>query len=222
MINNKDFKRFFFYGIDNMEELKEGILYFASQELYAKKYSSYNIYEIPNKILIDEMLKIANKRYRHAIRFINLNDIDNDFEYDIDVNKSYLELKEKIQELLEENKIIESKAGVFFTREEEKKLQGGRYYQYGYGEDGWTKKVYDILSELDEMERTNNNQYYEYWIRTKLKRAEDRVEKLEKRTLQQEDLKGEVEKVKRAYEIFCDKKIKTKKGNKEIDRKLGE
>lgn len=62
-IDSEKFKRFFFYGIENRRELKEGILYFSSNKVY-KAHSHQDWYAILNQQLESEIIQEASKKYR--------------------------------------------------------------------------------------------------------------------------------------------------------------
>lgn len=189
-IDSERFKRFFFYGIENKRELKEGILCFSSNKVY-KAHSNENWYAIPNEQLESEIIQEATKRYKQFYRFVTLNDESNNFRFDVDIQKIEEELEEEIRLLKQEGKVIETKAGTFFIKERENLLKGGQYYVYGEGlkgEVGWTKQIYDVLGELEEIEKEDRIEYQEYWLLTKLARAVNRFDR------------EEALKVKNAYE----------------------
>jgi hypothetical protein len=197
-IDNQKFKRFFFYGIENKREAKEGIIYFSSNKVY-QKYTNSELYIIPNEQIENEIIQEASKKYKQFYRFVTLNDTSNNYTLDVSIEELKKELEEEMQLLRKEKKIIDTSAGIFFTRDIEEKLNGGQYYVYGEGlkgEDGWTKQIYDILDELEKMEKIDNEKYYKYWILTKLSRAIDRHDEQEAIKVKQiyEDLeKKEIE-----------------------------
>lgn len=176
MINEKDYERFFYHGIDNKEELKEGILCFANQEVYNNN-QNLDWYKTPNSYFINELLKRATSTYKQAVRFIDLNDRENSLEYDVDEKKIDLILRRKIIELIQRKTMYVSKAGVFFYTGHFEKLSGGIGFEYGKGltgEIGWTKKIYGILKELNKLESDDKLEYYDRWLQTKIARARDR------------------------------------------------
>lgn len=180
-IDSERFKRFFFYGIDDKKELKEGILYFSSRKVY-KKHSGENWYDIPNEQLESEIIQEATEKYKQFYRFVTLNDEGKDFSFDVDRQKLEGELEEEMRSLKQEGVVMDTKAGIFFTREKENQLEGGTYYVYGEGlkgEDGWTKQMYGILEILEEIEKEDKVEYQEYWLLTKLARAVNRFDREE-------------------------------------------
>lgn len=175
-IDSEKFKRFFFYGIENRTELKEGILCFAMSEVY-RKYSLKDCYDIPNQKLEDEIVQEALKKYRQFAIFVTLNDEKNSEISDINIEELRKELEEEMQVLKSEEKVTESLAGIYFSREREGFLKGGSNYIYGEGlkgEEGWTKQIYDILGKLETIEEEDSQTYYQYWMLTKFARAVNR------------------------------------------------
>lgn len=196
-INNENFKRFFFHGIENKKEMKEGILYFSANKVY-DRHSKENWHEIPNEQFEREIIQEAVKKYRQFYRFVILNDEHNSGRQDIDREELEKELEKELQVLKEEKKVITTKAGVFFVREREEYLRSGRKYVYGkglQGEDGWTKQVYELLEKLEYLERENIEKYNEYLLLTKFARAINRFDGEEALKIKQiyEKLKEESE-----------------------------
>ncbi len=180
-IDSEKFKRFFFYGIENRRELKEGILCFSSNKVY-ERHSNQDWYAIPNEQVESEIIQEAAKKYKQFYRFVRLNDESNNFRFDVDMQKVKEELEEEMKLLKQEGRVIETKAGTFFIRERENLLKGGPHYVYGEGlkgEVGWTRQIYDILGELEEIEKEDKIEYQEYWLLTKLARAVNRFDREE-------------------------------------------
>ena len=203
LLKSETYKRFFYHGIENKEEMKEGILYFSSREIY-EKHQNENWYKISNEMIIKEL---ATSRYRQFYRFSILNDEYNRCNFNVDYNKINQELQEKVKELLESGKMINTKAGIFFIREESQRLNSMPYYVYGrglLGEQGWTKQIYNILINLEKLENENILEYYECWMNTKLQRVVGRANTEEIRYTQ------------RAYQLFQERKDKMISNEKEL------
>lgn len=182
-IREEVFKRFFFDGIEDKEEVKDGILYFSSKKVYASHVKE-NWYTIPNEQFESEILDEASKKYRQFYRFVILNDTSNTDTSYVKIQDLRKELQERIQLLRQRQEIIDTKAGVFFVRRREKELMGGANYVLGkgiQGEEGWTKQIYDILERLEELEKEDKKQYQEYWLLAKRARDVNRVNKEERR-----------------------------------------
>lgn len=199
IIDCKKFKRFFFYGIEDIEKVKEGFLCFSANKVY-KEHLGENLFDIPNYKLEKEIIEEASTKYKHIYRFVILNDENKGFNTKIDMNIIQEELEKKFNLLKQEKIIFETKAGVFFRRESEIELNGGKYYEPGKGvkgEKGWTKQIYEITEELDNIEKQDIVHYYEYWLIVKFARAINRANK------------EEILEIKKAYEEL--KKHKTLK-----------
>lgn len=206
LLKSETYKRFFYHGIENKEEMKEGILYFSSREIY-EKHQNENWYKISNEMIIKEIIDLATSRYRQFYRFSILNDEYNRCNFNVDYNKINQELQEKVKELLESGKMINTKAGIFFIREESQRLNSMPYYVYGrglLGEQGWTKQIYNILINLEKLENENILEYYECWMNTKLQRVVGRANTEEIRYTQ------------RAYQLFQERKDKMMSNEKEL------
>jgi hypothetical protein len=180
-INNEKFKKYFFYGIENKEEIKESILYFSSKKVY-QKHSLKDMYEIPNEQLENEILQEACKKYKQFYRFVTLNDINGNYTYNVNIEEIEQEMKDEMQLLKKDKRVINTKAGIFFARERTARLEGGQYYVYGkglVGEKSWTKEIYEILEGLGKLEKENKDEYYQCWLLTKWSRAVDRSDQEE-------------------------------------------
>ncbi len=200
LLNNEQYKRFFFSGIDNKEDVKEGIIYFASKQVYSG-HKNDDWYSLPNEMLLEEILGNAVPKYRQFYRFVTLNDQYKKYNFDVDLDQIRKELEEKVESLLESGDMIKTKAGIFITRGEAQRLDSKPYYQYGegmQGEETWTRQLYRILEKLETLEKSNILEYYECWIFTKLQRAILRNEP------------DEIPYMERAYQLFEKRKQKIK------------
>ena len=137
-----------------------------------------NWYQIPNTQIEKEMLQKATQIYKQFYKFVTLNDVPNNrMLVDID-NQVRKELEEQMQILREEKNVINTKAGIFFIREKEKQLLG---IDDSGGKTGnnWTEQIYEILEELQEMEKDNYIEYQKYLLLTKQARAINRGDEQE-------------------------------------------
>ena len=187
LIDNQEFKKNFFYGIENKEEVKETILCFSFTKVY-EKHSGEDWYSIPNKQFENEIIQEANKIYKQFYRFVTLNDESNNYTMEVNLEELEKELLEEIQQLKKDRKVIDTEAGVFFTKKRALEIKGGQYY-IGHGievktvEESWAKQVYEILEKLNELEKEDVNKYCEYWLLTKYARAINRKDEHESVTV---------------------------------------
>lgn len=205
-IDNQSFKRFFFFGVDNKQELKEGILYFSANKVY-ERHRFENWFDIPNEQLEKEIIQEATPKYRQFYRFIRLNDKSNCLINDVNIEKVEEQVKRQMELLKQEKKVIDTKTGIFFVREREELLKGGQRYIIGEGlkgEEGWTKQIYDILEKLDCMERENPEEYDVYLYIAKLARAINRNSEEEAQRIRKcyEEAKQKLEKKKDLGDSF--------------------
>ena len=180
VIDKEKMERFFFYGIENKRELKEGFLYLSYKQIYQKDRHKW--IGVANEQIGKEIVQGIMKRYTQFYRFVTLNDESHQLTFEVDTENIRKELEEEWKQLIEEQKIIDTETGLYFTRERENLLEGGQYYVYGEGlkgEIGWTRQIYDILGQLEQLERENSQKYYQYWLLTKIKRTMNRGEKEE-------------------------------------------
>jgi len=176
-INRESFKRFFFYGIENKREVREGILYFSLNKVY-DKHVDENWYEIPNMQIEKEMMQEAIQKYKQFYKFVTLNDVPNN-RILIDIEKQVKqELEEQMRLLRKDQIVIDTKAGIFFIRDKEKQLAGidNNWRKTG---DNWTEQIYEILERLQEIEIEDNRTYQKYLTLTKQARAINRGDKEE-------------------------------------------
>lgn len=176
-INRQTFERFFFYGIENKKEVREGILYFALNKVYSKHVHE-NWFAIPNVQIQSEMMQEAIPKYKQFYKFVTLNDVPNNSRViDID-NQVKKELEEQMELLRKENIIMDTKAGIFFKRDRENQLEGidNQWEKTG---DNWTEQIYEILEILERLEKEEPIQYQKYLLLAKQARAINRGDKEE-------------------------------------------
>lgn len=221
LLEDKTYERFFFSGINDEEAVKEGIIYYASQKVY-DRLSNKDWYKIPNTKLLEEIINEAFPKYKQFYRFVILNDLYKSCEFDIDNNQIRQEIEQAIDFLLNNkrrieieengekkeiviNRMISTKAGIFFSREEVEFLNfNQKPYKYGWnaqGEVAWTRQIYDILERLGNIESTDKFQYYYYWVHTKLQRVINKEPPDESEIAYVKKICEEFEKRKQAIEM---------------------
>lgn len=201
------FQQYFFYGINDMEGLKKGIVINAMKDVY-NRYNIREIYEIPNVILKQEILDTANPLFVQLIRFIEYNDKNTEFQYEVNNSRNYETLKQKLQNWIENGEASESVAGIFFRKEKEENL-------------AWTGDVYKLLQELRKIEISDNNEYYRIWLITKIKRIENRLVNMHEKNLgsvEELKIRDELQQVQKALEDFEIQGKKTKKAESKDDK----
>ena len=196
------YKEFFFFGIDSNgeKELYEAIIFFTyfneirnqylNQEVTKKKNIWKEQYEIKNKILtaqeiLEKTIQRARKIAIQYYRFVVLNntpkilinyDKSKRKEQEDDIEKSLKNiLEEKIKDgsiKIEDNKISISKNWI---------MKYIHYPEYSVKENmqdyiirNWTEEVFDILRYLEDIEKSNSKGYYDIWLKTRIKRLENK------------------------------------------------
>ena len=181
------YKEFFLNGVDNKDELLDGIIFFAHQDI-AKDEIEKNT---QNETTLSQVKEKAVKRCFQAHRFVDLNDRPGYLHYGIekeDVIKKKIEEKveSRIKQLKEEKKIeIENGSINYNIRERfrfanypgssmtESKAKGG-FFPYTIRH--WTEDMSELLKSLENLEEENETKYYKLWLNTRIKRLENSME----------------------------------------------
>lgn len=178
-IDKKIFEEYFYYGIDNIHELLEGIVYFATKEMH-KMYSSLSEqYKIPNDVQLSQIKKIAYKYGIQYYRFIELNQKTNKFvsyKTEDELQNVKKEIDETINTAIDEKALMEYNIGYYYSPEEESKFSSS--YQKGNQiRKYWTTEIVEQLEQLSIQEKENPIEYYKTWVDVRLKTAESRKQK---------------------------------------------
>lgn len=193
--NQKNFEKYFFYGIDNRDELLEGIIFFTNKDLNTKYLNIMDAKKLPSlKEKFEEMIKSTAKNYEQIYKFIDL--VINPSRADIRISEEEKRtirrlVEDKIKQLDADDQFTKTKRAIF-CKFENKFMQN----------ENWVKQIYDILMRLNYLEKNDYIEYYDKWLQTKVNRL-DNSGKYEKSTLQP---------IKDLYNKFKDKK-------KELERK---
>lgn len=178
-IDKKIFEEYFYYGIDNIHELLEGIVYFATKEMH-KMYSSLSEqYKVPNDVQLSQIKKIAYKYGIQYYRFIELNQKTNKFvsyKTEDELQNVKKEIDETINTAIDEKALMEYNIGYYYSPEEESKFSSS--YQKGNQiRKYWTTEIVEQLEQLSIQEKENPIEYYKTWVDVRLKTAESRKQK---------------------------------------------
>ena len=178
-MDKKIFEEYFYYGIDNIHELLEGIVYFATKEMH-KMYSSLSEqYKVPNDVQLSQIKKIAYKYGIQYYRFIELNQKTNKFvsyKTEDELQNVKKEIDETINTAIDEKALMEYNIGYYYSPEEESKFSSS--YQKGNQiRKYWTTEIVEQLEQLSIQEKENPIEYYKTWVDVRLKTAESRKQK---------------------------------------------
>lgn len=175
LLNNKTYDRFFLHGIDNKEDVIEGIIYYSLQEVYAN-HKNENLYELSNEKLMSEIIEKAVPKYVQFYRFVVMNDKFTEHFENNDVNLEQMkrEIIQTIRRLLSDKRKIQikdekgnyksilldrmviTKAGIYFTRGEIDAIGLNQNCYYQYKQDKQEKKKEDCIQNYYEYDEKGN------------------------------------------------------------------
>ena len=176
----KYFRRFFYYGIDEKYKVIEYIIYRAIQKVHDSYGNLNELYESANKKnhnkkQMKKILKEAAKYYKHFYRFVELNDNPLISTYQSkDEEKNIMKnLGAEINSMINDGELEKHKIGYFFTRnkedgtfvsiEKEAKLENLDI--------GWPYIVFEFLQKLEKTQQENPELYDLEWLKVKMARA---------------------------------------------------
>ena len=185
----KIFKSIFYHGFNDREKILDATIFFTNHILHMKTQMQ-DMYTISPEKRLENLKDEAAKIFLQFYRFVYLNDeMSTDengcykmtqkrkkkfFDYEEIQAKDIRPLIEKrINGFLAEGKMMKTKAGIYFNRQQE-----AYYYRpYYNGADEtpddiwWTEEIYYLLSDIKDLEDIDKIEYYKAWIETKLQRA---------------------------------------------------
>lgn len=175
-INERIFEEFFYYGIENVPELLEGIIFSATSEMH-KLYKSLNEqFNTPNDIQLSQIKEIAYDLGIQYYRFIELNKVPSKL-IDYKTENELDEVKQMINKTLEENinkkALLEYEVGYYYSYDEDARFSTS-YIKDHMKRKHWTIEVAEQLKQLSKEEKENPIEYYRHWIITRLKNAQSR------------------------------------------------
>lgn len=162
---------------------------------------------------MERLIEEASKIYKQYYRFIVLPDKKENYNMDItseEMQQISSSIQNKINILQQEGKLNIYPVGIYFTQSQEEIytektiLEDITTYRTRHYKN-WTQDVYEILVELEKLEKGNAKKYQEEWINVRLARANNRNPKDE----------IEVSNIKKLKEIFEKKKEEYKEEEKE-------
>ena len=178
-IDKRILEEYFYYGIDNIPELLEGIVYFSTREMHKLYPSLEEQYKTPNDTQLSQIKEIAYKYGIQYYRFIEINQKPNkliDYKTENELQKVKQEINTTIENAINKKSLIEYNIGYYYSAEEESKFLST--YQKDYQiRKYWTTEIVEQLKHLSIQEKENPIEYYKNWINVRLKTAESRKEK---------------------------------------------
>ena len=197
--NQRNFEKYFFYGMENREVLLEGIIYYTNRNLtiqYLKIIQTENL--LPIEKQLENLKRTAIMNCEQLYRFINLAEKE-DFHFTCRLNEEEKKVVQKkvihkIKQLIDDNMFLFFARGIFY----DDRIHGedpasidrvNRIKSYS-----WTKEVYQVLEQLNYMQKINPTEYYRKWVQAKLSRLKVSGRYAEKDLAQIEEIGKIIEK----------------------------
>lgn len=176
----KYFRRFFYYGIDDKYKVIEYIIYRAIQKVHDSYGTLNELYKSANKKnhnkkQMKKILKEAIKYYKHFYRFVELNDnpLITTYKSKDEEKNTMKTLGKEINSMINDGELEKNRLGYFFTRnkedgtfvsiEKEAKLENLDI--------GWQYIVFEFLQKLEKTQQENPELYDLEWLKVKMARA---------------------------------------------------
>lgn len=219
----KEIDRFFAHKFENIEGAMDGIIFYTNHEIHQKENLS-NAYKIKSEDQIKRLTNSTLKNCMHFFRFTEILDnanIENDCENIKNGNRVYKQVnceylqeivQNRIDELIKKRRIKITKAGLYYTREEEAYYKKAYAYQTNlneYNSAWWTEELFSVVKYLRELEINDENNYYDTWVHCKIEREKNSENVLEKRN-------ENVRRLEKAYAEYKQIMNKRKIEDKEI------
>lgn len=191
----KEIDRFFTHEFENIQGAIDGIIFHTNYEIQQRQGLAKS-YKIGPEDKIKNLVDNTLKNCMHFFRFTEILD-SSDIEYDckiikngnriykkMNLEKLKLKIQNRIDELIKTQKIRVTKAGLYYTRIEEAYYKKAYAYQTNlqeYNSAWWTEDLFSAIKYLRELEKSDENNYYDTWIHCKIEReknSENDVEKI--------------------------------------------
>ena len=176
-LNQKYFQKYFFYGLENRDAVLEGIIQRVCRDLT----NSYIRVETGDQIpSTEEKIEAVRKRtieiYQQFYRFVNVIEED-DRRFDFRLSPSEEQtiknrVNNKISALLKQERLLIFKRTICLRDKEDEEVKEKQIPLYKKGEHIWTDEVYDVLTQLETMKKTDLREYYRNWLEAKFSRLE--------------------------------------------------
>lgn len=180
--------RFFTHEFENMQDAINGIIFYTNHDIHQKE-ALLNNHKIKTEIKIKKLKDETLNNCVHFFRFTEVLDNSN-FEEDynnikngtkvykqINTEEIQKTVQNRIDELIEEQKIQVWSAGLYFTRQEEAYYKRSYAYQTNlqeYNSAWWTEDLFLAIKYLKDLEECDENTYYDTWVHCKIERERNR------------------------------------------------
>ena len=176
-LNQKYFRKYFFYGLENRDAVLEGIIQRVCRDLNNRYIRIKTGDQIPS---IEEKIEAVRKRtieiYQQFYRFVNVIEED-DRRFDFRLSPSEEQtiknrVNNKISALLKQERLLIFKRTISLRDKPDKYSEEKDIPLYNKGEHIWTDEVYEVLEQLETMKKTDLREYYRNWLEAKFSRLE--------------------------------------------------
>ena len=177
-IDERILEEYFYHGTENLQELLEGIVFFATHEMHNLYKTLGDEFETPNDIQLSKIREFAYKYGIQYYRFIGINQKPNKYIHYATYNE-----KENVKDLMNtiiedaitQKSLIEYNVGYYFEGSIDDKFSR-THIKNNVKRRFWAIEVAEQLKQLSIQEKEDNIQYYKNWIQTKLNIAINRTQ----------------------------------------------
>lgn len=174
-LNQKNFQKYFFYGLENRDAVLEGIIQRVCRDLNNRYIRIKAGEQIPSK---EEKIEAVRKRtmeiYQQFYRFVNVIEEDDrrfDFRLSLSEKQTIKNIvNNKINDLLEKERLLIFKRTISLRDKPDKYSEEKDIPLYKGTEHIWTDEVYEVLEQLETMKKIDLKEYYRNWLEAKLSR----------------------------------------------------
>lgn len=186
-LNVDQFTKYFFYGLENKDEIVKAIIVnVARQRVGTHNSLDENTekmnYEIDSECMLNLIVQLE--------RFTTLHDDPNNRHYfyqDLDINSQSVNqmFNKNLKQLSERGAIVPCRyrplSGIYYADRKphwDGQFTGEEMYNFLKSNSAWAQEeVYGILVYLEELEQNNKFQYYSLFMDSKYARAIDRYQR---------------------------------------------
>lgn len=176
-LNQKHFKKYFFYGLENRGPILEGIIHGVCRDLNGRYLRIKEDEQFPSREeKIEALRKRAIEVYQQFYRFVNVIEEDDrrfDFRLSLSEKQTIKNMvNNKINDMLKKNMLLIFKRGIFVKDKLKEDSEEEKRRTYNAKEHIWTDEMYEVLKQLETMKKIDLREYYRNWLEAKFSRLE--------------------------------------------------
>lgn len=176
--NEKLFKRYFFYGLENRDVLLEGIIFYTNHDLNIKYLNISSEAEQPSiKEKFRNLIEKTSRNWEQIYKFVDLIKEPGNYKNEItqeERERIKQQVFNKVKQLDERGIFQKFKRGIFCTKEFEYIYAYQNYITSQEPPHKWTQEVYKTVLQLNYLEENEPIEYYDKFLQAKLSRAKNR------------------------------------------------